>query len=265
MERFPMTSTAPARAQSPFGDSATTRLGARPGPVSVEILSGQDFKRIPQAHWRALMDNALEDNPFLAQQMAQASVAAFDDAKTIHALVLRLRSNGKLIGLVPYRTMSPLGIIGIGSASTQLNLYQVNGAPLIDRNHAQDAIDALIFAMGKMAGAPRYCVFPHIHTGGALARLICARAGLKGGAARIARAYERPRLVPHEGGFDAHVEQIVGKKRAKDIKRNLRRLGELGTIAFERSTDPAIVAARVEDFLRIEQAGWKGAKGTAFL
>nr|WP_246472962.1 GNAT family N-acetyltransferase [Pelagibacterium limicola] len=66
-------------------------------------------------------------------------------------------------------------------------------------------------------------------------------------------------------GFAAHVEAVIGSKRAKEVQRSLRRLRELGEVRFERTTDPDLVRWRVEAFLEMEHSGWKGERGTSFL
>ena len=45
----------------------------------------------------------------------------------------------------------------------------------------------------------------------------------------------------------------------------MRRLGELGDLAFESVTEPAKVRARFEELLILEAAGWKGKKHTALV
>src|SRR5690606_16267539 len=77
--------------------------------------------------------------------------------------------------------------------------------------------------------------------------------------------YQRARLRRLSGGFEVHVKTVLSKSRAKDIQRTLRRMEELGQVTFERATDPATVRDRIEAFLVMEHAGWKGAAGTSFL
>jgi CelD/BcsL family acetyltransferase involved in cellulose biosynthesis len=57
----------------------------------------------------------------------------------------------------------------------------------------------------------------------------------------------------------------LSKSRLKDLKRNLRRLGEQGSVAFERAVAPALIDERLEQFLALEASGWKGKARTAFL
>ena len=51
--------------------------------------------------------------------------------------------------------------------------------------------------------------------------------------------------------------------RRKELGRQLRRLGDAGPVAFTSDVEPDCVRARFEEFLALEQAGWKGRQGTA--
>ena len=58
---------------------------------------------------------------------------------------------------------------------------------------------------------------------------------------------------------------MLPKRRLRDIERNIRRLRRLGALRFERTREPALVTQRLEQFLELENAGWKGEVGTALL
>jgi CelD/BcsL family acetyltransferase involved in cellulose biosynthesis len=51
------------------------------------------------------------------------------------------------------------------------------------------------------------------------------------------------------------------KKFAKDLERRYRRLAEIGSVRVERSNDYS--AKLIDQYLQLEQAGWKGRAGTA--
>src|SRR5690606_37401321 len=90
-------------------------------------------------------------------------------------------------------------------------------------------------------------------------------AATRGFAVMTVDPYRRALLRRLAGGFREHLDTVISKSRAREIRRQLRRLGERGTLELERSRDPDTVARRVEDILRMEHAGWKGAAGTSFL
>src|SRR5690606_10341077 len=67
------------------------------------------------------------------------------------------------------------------------------------------------------------------------------------------------------GGLQEHIETVIPRRRLRELERSKRRLAELGTLAFERVSDRPGVARRLEQFLALEHAGWKGRNGTSFL
>jgi len=231
-------------------------------PCRVDLLDAGGLRAIPPAAWDRLAQAALEDNPWLDRQMVLAGLDALGDAGGLKAFALYRRGDGDLVGLFPYRVLGA-GFAGIGRSA--LKLYQVGGAPLLARHDAQAAMISLLGLMAGRNGMARHWVLRHVAPSGAFMSLAQALAGPMGLAVGYAATYERPILS--RGGRDlaAHVDEVIGRKRSRDIERNLRRLAEKGAVDFERVTDPVRVAERVEAFLEIEARGWKGKRGTAFL
>ncbi|HWM31705.1 MAG TPA: GNAT family N-acetyltransferase, partial [Methyloceanibacter sp.] len=222
-------------------------------------MSGANLRTLDPREWDDLAVNAVEENPFLARPFVMAGLDAFGDAYGMQVVILR--ADGVLAGLVPFRTRPACGFLPLQQAQIALNLYQVHGAPLIRREHADRALAALL----DMPGLPVHWAFPHVDFNGpfvhAIARVATARR------LNMSRTclYTRPVLTRIEGGCPAFVRSIAGQKREREIARTLRRLREKGEVAFERATDPALVAERLEAFLHIENAGWKGTRRTSFL
>lgn len=217
------------------------------------------------AEWDELAENALEENPSFDRQIVRAGVDAFRDARPTRVLTLRLRGCGRLVGLIPFYTPRLIDASPVQHAQSALNLYQFNGVPLIDRQHADAAIKSFLRILALGGDVPRRWLLPHVQQDGAFAQKLRRHAEDFGLDVLVTRPYSRPILTRLPGGFGAHVETIIGRKRAKTLERGLRGLEAIGAVRFERATDPDLVARRIEDFLRIEHSGWKGARGTSFL
>jgi GNAT acetyltransferase-like protein len=74
--------------------------------------------------------------------------------------------------------------------------------------------------------------------------------------------YQRAQLVP-DGDRLFYVERTVGQHRHKELRRYVRRLGDIGALLFTTATEPETVAGAIEDFFKLETRGWKGKAGTA--
>jgi CelD/BcsL family acetyltransferase involved in cellulose biosynthesis len=57
----------------------------------------------------------------------------------------------------------------------------------------------------------------------------------------------------------------LGSKRRTTLKRRRRRLAERGEVSLRIASEPADVQAQIDDALRVEAFGWKGAAGSAII
>jgi CelD/BcsL family acetyltransferase involved in cellulose biosynthesis len=212
--------------------------------------------------WLDLLNRPLTENPFLHPSIVQAGVEnGLEGGRGAAVIVSR---DGQMEGVFPFRSAHVRGIEFPGAATTELNLYHFNGAPLVRDRNAPNALRAWLGAFGQK-GVPSAWVLRHVDLEGDFARTLAAVAEEAGYSCHAFHRYQRPRLSREHGTFEDHVKAVLSKRRVKDIRRNLRRLGEQGEVRLEQATEPNRVTQRLEDFLRIEAKGWKGEAGTAFL
>jgi CelD/BcsL family acetyltransferase involved in cellulose biosynthesis len=62
-----------------------------------------------------------------------------------------------------------------------------------------------------------------------------------------------------------NVDRRLGAKGASNVRRNLRRLGEVGRVEVVVETAPSRVDALLAEGFPVESSGWKAARGTAIL
>jgi CelD/BcsL family acetyltransferase involved in cellulose biosynthesis len=228
--------------------------------LSVERIDAQGLKALDAAEWDALSANALVENPFYARGVVLAALDTINSDAPIEALVVR-DGQRELLGLFPYERRR----LPFETADSAGNLYQPCRMPLIRREQARAVVTAWLDTIARMQGVPRFWRFKHVDLGSKLVRLVDDAAAPRGYCRIAVNAYKRPHLTRLEGGLDSHVEHVLPKRRLRDLERNIRRLGRLGTLRFERTRDPVIVAKRLEQFLALEDSGWKGKAGTSLL
>ena len=228
--------------------------------LSIEHVDAQGLRALDAAEWDALSTNALVENPFYAREVVLAGLDTIDNGAPIEALVVR-GERRELLGLFPYARRR----LPFETADAAGNLYQPCRTPLIRREHARDVVAAWLDAVAHMQGVPRFWRFKHVHLASKLLRLVDDAVVQRGLCRTSVNRYTRPHLTRLAGGIDGHIEHVLPKRRLKDIERNIRRLSKLGSLYFERSRDPDIVARRLEQFLELENSGWKGKAGTALL
>ena len=77
----------------------------------------------------------------------------------------------------------------------------------------------------------------------------------------VPRMYNRALCRPH----DRATGQGLSSRTTKELRRQARRLSELGAVEYSEINDPNAIPAAIEAFLRLENSGWKGRKGASAL
>jgi hypothetical protein len=226
---------------------------------TARIMPGMQLRSLDPREWDDLAESEIEENPFLARQFVLAGLDALGDANGMQ--VVELRTGGVLTGLIPFKPRAACGVLPVRQGQIALNLYQVHGAPLIRKEGADETLMAFL----DCPGLPLHWAFPHVDFNGPFASAVTRVAARRGLRAVQTRRYMRPVLTRMDEGLESFMRNVVGPKRGKDIARRLRRLREIGDVRFERATAPEHVARRVEDFLHMENAGWKGERRTSLL
>ena len=62
-----------------------------------------------------------------------------------------------------------------------------------------------------------------------------------------------------------YMEKALSSSSRKKLRQHRRRLAEKGALESKVVNETEAVGSAVEEFLRLEAAGWKGRKGTALL
>jgi hypothetical protein len=239
---------------------------AGPSHVTTEVLAGSELHRLG-AEWDLLALNALETNPFFSRPYVLSGLGRIDDPLSLKGVCVFLQRpdrTARLIGLVPLRRSKFRYGLPLAVDLAAQNLYQTSGTPLIDRDHAEAAADAILAALHGRRGMARRLLIPNLRGEGPVARLLMQRAERAGLQASFAPELPRPILRPRATETsERYFERVVAAKRLRELRRTHRRLGEVGQLAYRHTADPAEFEAALEDFLRIELSGWKGREGTA--
>ncbi len=73
----------------------------------------------------------------------------------------------------------------------------------------------------------------------------------------------RRALLAPAGDRSSYIEDALGPRKHKELRRIGRRLADTGAVLFTSAQEPSTVAAALEDFFALEASGWKGRAGTA--
>ncbi|MGA0596426.1 GNAT family N-acetyltransferase [Enterovirga sp. CN4-39] len=234
-------------------------------PPVIRLLGPEELQALGPA-WDELAANAIEENPFYSRPYFLAGLHHLEESGTRALCVFARDGSGeRLIGFLPVqRSRFRYGLPWSVELGAQ-NLFQPSGTPLIHRDHAARALDAILSVRTAASGLAPHLLLPNIRLDGPVAGLIRARAGATGSRAEFIGSLSRPILRRRDEAAEEYLARSVAPKRLRELRRTQRRLSEQGAVAFRHVTEPGEFRAALEDFLRIEHSGWKGEAATAFL
>ena len=128
--------------------------------------------------------------------------------------------------------------------------------------HEAVAVDsAARRSMWSAALAANAIVVDHVLADGEDARVVTALATDRGLITRV-RDRQAPPFIELDGDWDSY-EASMASKRRSDLRRRMRRLGEIGDVSFEVVDGTVELERRLDEGFAVEGSGWKGREGTA--
>lgn len=232
------------------GDAASSR---------VELLRiGEALAH--RTEWEALSGRALEANLFCEPDFALAA----DRLNAVKGVRIAMawddeRAEGeRLIAVVAIMRRGGVPFFGM-RVSTEWAYFGALGAPVIDREHPERAVEALLRGLASHGvGLLMLRFLPEHGPAAEVIRAVCAA--------------ERPitRIEGHERAMlrtgqpaETYLTTSLSAKKLKELRRQLRRLGDETPVVFREARTSAGIAAALERFLDLEAKGWKGEAGTA--
>lgn len=250
-----------ARFSSALPDAPAKRQGGRPEAPerpSSECIALSD---VPVRQWNELRDRVVEPNAFYDPIWCRTVADHARSHDGVKALLAWDQSKARLIGLLPVHSARrafnlPLPLLVAWNAYAPLTI------PLLDRDAAEKAAGGLIDA----ATATGQCalLMPHMMVGGPAFAAIEAAVARRNLQPHILHHYERAGLDAAQDA-DVVLHAALGAKKLKELRRQRKRLSDLGTVGVTIASTPKAVARALENFLLLEAHGWKGLRGTALL
>lgn len=212
------------------------------------------------AAWDALTGCAGEPNPFYESWFLLPSLRALDPQGAVELAWLEV--DGKLAGLLPLKRYSSYYGYPLPHLRGWVHDNAFCGVPLVAAGMEAVFWRELLSHCDGHAGSALFLHLLHMPAAGVLHTTL---KGLLAGERRTAASVqveERAMLSSRLSPEDYLAQSLAGKKR-KELRRQQRRLEELGPLTTVRVHAPGDVAAWAEQFLELEQRGWKGAAGSA--
>lgn len=240
----------PASTTAPAADNAMRLSRLDPAALDSAFLGS----------WRRLAGSASEPNVFHAPEFLGPALAHCD---TLHrAQIAAVHIDGQLCGMMPIAREDHYGRWPIPHSQNWRHPNCFLGTPLVRPGHERAFWQMLLADLDRRPGAGLFLHLHGIATDGpvfAALRLLCAE---QRRACDIVLAEERAMLATDLPG-PAYYEQVVRKKKRKELGRLRNRLSEMGRLETVQGCAAAGLDAWLGEFLALEQSGWKGRNGSA--
>ncbi|SFO66544.1 Acetyltransferase involved in cellulose biosynthesis, CelD/BcsL family [Bradyrhizobium sp. Ghvi] len=216
---------------------------------------------IEPGRWRALAQRAVEPNGYYLPAWELAVSATARGRMGASALSVCGGSSTRLIGLLPVVSLWQAWKIPL-PALVSAHPYGTLCSPLVDRDASAEAATRLL-QRARKAGAHALILRDVALDGAAMASFKDAlgRDGLR---PRVLSSYVRASLDASQDG-DRLLQEALGAKKLKELRRQRHRLEEHGAISFDVARKVDEIKPALETFLQLEASGWKAERGTALI
>jgi CelD/BcsL family acetyltransferase involved in cellulose biosynthesis len=208
--------------------------------------------------WSRLSNTAIEPNPYLAPRILEAQARHLPGGDTIRCRVVH--DGRRLLGLWPWCPHGAWhGFVRV--AAIWSSPFAMSGAPLLARDGACEAVDALLVDQATRRDLA-FLMCRNLPLDGAAGNLVLERARALGFGMEEAGSYRRAVLDLRED-WTTHAATRIDGKRRREMRRMRARLDNMGRLTYEAATGGPALEAAVTAFLDLEARGWKGRRGSA--
>jgi hypothetical protein len=211
--------------------------------------------------WNALAERALEPNVFYEPAVALAAAPTF--GRDVGAILVWSDTRPRrLVGFFPARVERRRYGIPLPLLVGWTHPYAPFGAPLIDRDRAEGAIEAALDFVASDPGLPDVLLLPFAPAAGPFATALAVAVFKREGRVAWFGQHGRALLTPPLERAN-YLGSVLPTKKHKELRRQARRLGEQGRLYAVSTSEPSRINDALDAFMALEVKGWKGRARTA--
>jgi hypothetical protein len=210
--------------------------------------------------WDDLAAHAVEPNAFLESWFLRPALEQFDVSS--RAQIFALWDGDLLCGLLPFDQQQNYGRWPFPHVQNWLHHNAFLGTPLVRAGYEASFWRALLAHFDFAPGQALFAHFAGLTVDGALAAALAQVSASQN--RRCALVHQCERAFLGKGlSPDAYLEAAVRGKKRKELRRQRSRLSEAGALTFARDHSATGLGEWTDEFLALEQRGWKGQNGSA--
>ncbi len=244
---------------------STTAPVKRDATWTVRTVSSPEEITAITSAWDDLAWNALEPNPFYESWYllpAWQLFGARDDVRLVlvERSGVRPQDPPELCGLIPLwrRKQEKLPVT---CWALWQNDYICNCTPLLRQGLGTETWRAFMDWLTRQT--PALLELPLVNADGPFQHALLEVVNERHSPLLVDYQYSRALLRPAES-VESYCAQTMTNHNRQELRRQRRRLGEQGQLEVRVTRPEEDITPWIDEFLRLEAAGWKGAEGTAF-
>jgi hypothetical protein len=143
-----------------------------------------------------------------------------------------------------------------------LPLYEVSSVPVLDRDHVDEIVRAMLRHINAAGDLPQTLMLPLLPREGPIFEAMSEACRISGSHLTVHETWLRPMMLPQPGDdAERYLRRALGSAYKKRMQQ-FRAIAKAGAVSFRRRRGEAAREA-FEQFLALEASGWKGQAGTA--
>lgn len=213
-----------------------------------------------------LTNRALEPNIFFSGRFLAPAMPRLED-RQVRLLLMRdeTEARSRLRLLLPFSVEKPGFSVGPSIMRAWANPFGPLGTPLVDAEGAAESFDNLLEGLSSRSlGLPDVLVLPDVRLQGPAISLLRAIAIGRNLPLTETGHAQRP-MLESTLDPDAYLDNALQKNHRREMRRQWRKLGELGKLDYVVARQPGDIRYHLEEFLTLEDSGWKGRQRTAMI
>lgn len=223
--------------------------------ATMQRISQHSASDVDAAAWDELSARSVDPNPFFERWFLLPSICHLSGSSK--PAIVTFGSDARLDGLIPVASRNIYEGYPLPHVAGWRHDHMFSGSPLIRRGCEHAFWTALLRHFDANAGRALFLHLYDIPAEGpsytALREIVRCQARPAAIVYRGQRAMLRSPLDP-----ETYFAQSMSGKKRKELRRQYNRLSEQGELAFERAEGSENLDAWTEEYLALEQAGWKG-------
>lgn len=247
--------------------SAAAPLPRKP-KLSVVVAERWEELESYLAAWDRLSAAAVEPNVFYERWMLKPALDSYAQGEELlFVLVVADLPPGSphaplLCGFFPLVRRGRYKGLPVSTLALWCYVHCYLCTPLIHADHASECLAAFFSWLNADRRAAALLECKWIPGEGAFHRLLVEYLAENHKISLLDETYSRAMLSPRASAKD-YLEAVLSGERRRRMRRHEERLQEQGKIEYVALAPDGEIRTWLEEFLRLEAAGWKGQEGTA--